>query len=581
VTPERWIRIREVFEEAVERTVEGDRTAYLKAACSGDAELRREVETLLISHEKSPHFMATPAAYVSDALMATEGFGAAEEEVPEYPQGYRLGSYELERLIGRGGMGSVWLAKRFDNEFNKKVAIKLVRRGMDSQEILRRFRRERQLLANLDHPNIALLIDGGSTPEGLPYLVMEYVEGTPIDQYCEDHKTAISERLHLFRSVCSAVQYAHQNLVVHRDIKAGNILVTADGVPKLLDFGIAKLLPGPNSAIEPHTRSDLRPMTLDYASPEQVRGEPVNTATDVYSMGVLLFKLLTGRMVFESGGSRAALEHAICEVEPPKPSAVALASGNGSIPDATHKMAVETESMEAARKRLRKRLAGDLDNIVLMALRKEQHRRYASVEQFSDDVQRYLDGRPVIARLDTPGYQLARFVTRNAEGVAAAVVVAAALISIAAVSSHYAGVAFESRVEAENRETATRRELAQTAGELGLAQRASGDYSAAYTNLNRAIELAQELYSAETASGGRAKVTTTMALAQANASMGELLLETGPVAAARVRLARARDLYRELLTDGSADQKATLAVAEVNKKIAAVDSTPSSEPPPH
>lgn len=329
MTPERWIQIREIFEEAMERPVPDDRSAYVRTACAGDGALRREVESLLASHQKSRHFMATPAAYVSDALLATADFGPSEEETPEYPRGYRLGAYELERRIGRGGMGSVWLAQRFDNEFHKKVAIKLVRKGMDSQEILRRFRRERQVLASLDHPNIALLIDGGSTPEGLPYLVMEYVEGTPIDQYCDEHKSTVSERLHLFRSVCSAVQCAHRNLVVHRDIKANNILVTADGVPKLLDFGIAKLLPGPDSDVEPHTRADMRPMTLDYASPEQIRGEPVNTATDVYSLGALLFKLLTGRMPFEAGGSRAALEHSICEGEPPRPSAVALAAGGG------------------------------------------------------------------------------------------------------------------------------------------------------------------------------------------------------------------------------------------------------------
>ena len=236
--------------------------------------------------------------------------------------------------------------------------------------------------------------------------------------------------------------------------------------------------------------------------------------------------------------------------------------------------------MKAARKRLRKKLSGDLDNIILMALRKAPQRRYVSAEQFSEDVQRYLDGRPVIARLDTPGYQLARFVTRNAEGVAAAVVMAATLISIAVVSTHYAGVASQFRLQAENRDTRARRELVQTAAALGVAQRARGDYAAAYTSFNRAIELAQELYSAETAAAGKATPVTGIALAQVNALMGELLLETGPVTAARLRLQRARDLYRDALAGASGNQGAALDLAEVEKKIAAVDASPSPASPP-
>ena len=237
-------------------------------------------------------------------------------------------------------MGSVWLATRFDKEFEKQVAIKLVKRGMDTQEILRRFRLERQVLAGLMHPNIAALIDGGSTPDGLPYLVMEYVEGIRIDRYCEEHKSTITERLKLFRDVCAAVQYAHGNLVVHRDLKAGNILVTADGVPKLLDFGIAKLIRNEfDTLAAAETRPELRPMTLDYASPEQVRGEPITTATDVYSLGVLLYKLLTGKSPYGlSARSDSALRKAICEQEPLKPSAVVLTDEKAVIPDATQKI---------------------------------------------------------------------------------------------------------------------------------------------------------------------------------------------------------------------------------------------------
>jgi len=579
LTPQLWVRVREIFEDSLEHPP-SDRVSFVRVACDGDAEMEREVRALLTSHHKSPHFLATPAAYVSDALAMTGGFGPREDDVPEYPTGYRLGTYELERLLGRGGMGSVWLANRFGNEFNKKVAIKLVRRGMDSHEILRRFRRERQVLANLDHPNIALLIDGGSTPEGLPYLVMEYVEGTPIDKYCDDHKSTISERLHLFRAVCSAVQYAHQNLVVHRDIKAGNILVTADGVPKLLDFGIAKLLPGPNSALEPHTRPDMRPMTLDYASPEQVRGDPVNTATDVYSLGVLLYRLLTGRMPFEHGGSRAALEHSICEAEPPKPSSVAMGAGASAIPDSTQKMAAQGESLEAARKRLRKKLSGDLDNIILMALRKEPHRRYATVEQLSEDIHRYLEDRPVIARLDTPGYQLARFVQRNAEGVAAAVVVAAALVSIAAVSSHYAGLSIESKLEAERRDTITRRELIETTQALGVAQKDGRDYAAAYNTLTHALELAQELSMNEMVELGDATEETKLALADCQFRIGELLQQTGPPSIALSRYEKARAIYREITANNPGNAAAAAELARVDKKMAAMSPPPSQASPP-
>jgi tetratricopeptide (TPR) repeat protein len=331
-------------------------------------------------------------------------------------------------------MGSVWLATRSDNEFKKQVAIKLVKRGMDTQEILRRFRLERQLLAGLTHPNIAALIDGGSTPDGLPYLVMEYVQGIRIDRYCEQHKSTITQRLKLFRDVCAAVQYAHGNLVVHRDLKAGNILVTAEGVPKLLDFGIAKLIRTEfDTLAAAETRPELRPMTLDYASPEQVRGEPITTATDVYSLGVLLYKLLSGKSPYGTAArSDSTLRKAICEEDPLKPSAVVLTDEKAVIPQATQKIDITTEeTRDKARRRLKKKLAGDLDMIVLMALRKEAARRYASVEQFSEDIRRYLEGRPVIARSDTFGYRATRFIRRNAIAVAAASIVAVTLFSTA------------------------------------------------------------------------------------------------------------------------------------------------------
>ena len=424
MTPERWAQIRQIFDGALERKQQ-DRAAYLSVVCAGDAELRREVESLVASHEESEDFLSTPAADLN--FLALDVSSASVPRVP------RVGPYQLEKRIGRGGMGSVWLASRTDQEYQKKVAVKMVKRGMDSTEILRRFRMERQVLARLDHPNIARLIDGGSTADGLPYLVMEYVEGTPIDQYCESHQSTISERLDLFRSVCAAVQYAHSNLVVHRDIKAGNILVTAGGIPKLLDFGIAKLMDADLSpSMAADTRPEMRAMTLEYASPEQVRGEPITTASDVYSLGVLLYRLLAGRFPFTGTEmqSRAAMQHAICEKEPPRPSSVVLSGGDSSIPQPTQKIDVaQEESRDKARRRLQKKLAGDLDVIILKALRKDPARRYVSAEQFSEDIRRYLEGKPVKARGDSLGYRAMKFVQRNPAGVAAAATVLALLLA--------------------------------------------------------------------------------------------------------------------------------------------------------
>ena len=430
MTPERWAQIRQIFDGALERS-EVDRAAYLRVVCARDDDMRREVESLLASHDSAGDFLDKPAANLA---ASGQTLISSAIDIQEYPPGHRVGAYELQKCIGRGGMGSVWLATRSDNEFKKRVAIKLVKRGMDTQEILRRFRLERQVLAGLTHPNIAALIDGGSTPDGLPYLVMEYVNGIRIDRYCEQHKSTITERLKLFRDVCAAVQYAHGNLVVHRDLKAGNILVTADGTPKLLDFGIAKLIRTEfDTLAAAETRPELRPMTLDYASPEQVRGEPITTATDVYSLGVLLYKLLTGKSPYGlARRSDSALRKAICEQEPLKPSAVVLTDEKAVIPEATQKIDVaQEETRDKARRRLKKKLAGDLDMIVLMALRKEPLRRYASVEQFSGDIRRYLEGRPVIARSDTFGYRAARFLRRNVVAVAAATVAVLTLFGTA------------------------------------------------------------------------------------------------------------------------------------------------------
>jgi non-specific serine/threonine protein kinase/serine/threonine-protein kinase len=347
------------------------------------------------------------------------------------PSGGRVGPYRLLREIGRGGMGTVYLAARDDGEFKHQVAIKLVKRGMDTDRILARFRHERQILAGLDHPNIARLLDGGHTDDGRPYFVMEYVDGESVREYCERRGLTVTDRIALFRTVCAAVQHAHQNLIVHRDIKASNIVVTDAGVPKLLDFGIAKLLDAERTDMGTAATDTVHAMTPEYASPEQIRGEPVTTATDVYSLGVLLYELLAGRRPYETQGHRAdEIARAVCDTEPPAPSNTVADRDAG---------------------RLTRRLRGDLDTIVLMAMRKDPRRRYGSVEQLSADLGRHLEGRPVTAQRDTFAYRATKFVRRNRAGLAAAAVVFASLAGGLAATTWQARVARGERARAERR----------------------------------------------------------------------------------------------------------------------------------
>jgi non-specific serine/threonine protein kinase/serine/threonine-protein kinase len=353
---------------------------------------------------------------------------AAAEEV----EARHLGPYRLERELGRGGMGTVYLAVR-EGEVQKRVALKVLKRGMDTDAIVRRFRSERQILASLEHPFISTVLDGGTTPEGLPYFAMEFVDGKPIDEYCESAQLDTTARLELFRKICSAVQYAHQNLVIHCDIKPANVLVTAEGSPKLLDFGIAKLLNPVAGETLALTLDGSPLMTPEYASPEQVQGGVVTTATDVYSLGVLLYELLTGRRPYElTSRTPADIARVICDSVPERPST------------AQHRRPIDSH-------RLRRRLAGDLDNIVLKALNKEPQRRYASVDQFSEDIRRHLSGLPVLARRDTIGYRVGKFVRRNRAGVAAAAVVLLALVTGIIATAWQARIARRERARAEQR----------------------------------------------------------------------------------------------------------------------------------
>jgi len=345
-------------------------------------------------------------------------------------EGQRFGAYQVIREIGRGGMGAVYLAGRADDQFKKRVALKVLRADVNAQEVLSRFKHERQILASFDHPNIAGLLDGGSTPNGEPYFVMDYVEGTPIDQYCDSHGLTVAERITLFRQVCSAVQYVHQNLIVHRDLKPSNILVTPEGVPKLLDFGIAKIL-RPETMVDMvnATRAEDRVMTPAYASPEQVRGEPITTASDIYSLGVVLFELFTGRRPYRMKSNTAhELARVICDEEPDKPSTAITKTDQGTVQKAER---VEELSRKRSTEpdRLEKRLKGDLDNILLKAMRKEPQRRYASVEQFSEDLHRHLTNLPVSAHEDSLGYRAEKFIRRNIVPVTAGAIAVLSLLA--------------------------------------------------------------------------------------------------------------------------------------------------------
>ncbi len=398
----RWKRIETIFHDALELPEEV-RDSFVRLACSGDDALYKEVCALLAADD-APH-----------SLLEGRAIDAVEPpRSGELPEGTRVGPYRVVGVIGTGGMGAVYLAERADGQFEQRVALKLIKRGMDSDLILARFHAERRILARLQHPNIATLLDGGMSEEGLPYFTMEYVDGRPINEYCDENRLTVEERLDLFQSVCAAVQYAHGSLVVHRDLKPSNILVTRDGHVKLLDFGIARVLDDDEDGL---TRSGQRVMTPAYASPEQVRGEPVTTATDVYSLGVVLYELLCGRHPHrDTTSTPAELERAIAETAAERPSRFP------SRLDAT-RAAASPESVANARRltpsRLQRRLEGDLDNICLTALRKEPERRYASVSQLLEDIRLHLQGRPVSARPDTVRYRFGKFVRRNRAGVAA------------------------------------------------------------------------------------------------------------------------------------------------------------------
>ena len=408
MTPERWARIKELFAEATAREP-SQRATWLTETCGNDAALRAEVDKLLAAHERTDAVFDKPAA----AYVTGENLVAGTRQW----LGQRLGPWEIHAILGRGGMGEVYRARRVDAEYDKEAAIKLVPAGYQAEFVLKRLRTERQILATLEHPNIARLIDGGASEQGVPYLVMELVDGVPIDEYCRDKP--LDTALRLFRDVCSAVTYAHQRLVVHRDLKPSNILVTPEGAVKLLDFGIAKLLQPSVADTGAPEATRFQSFTPGFASPEQVLGQPITTASDVYSLGVLLYLLLTGRSPYRRIESTQDAIREVCEAEPAAPSSVVA------------------------------RIAPDLDAICLRALRKEPDRRYRTVEELSEDIRRHLAGLPVIARGDRFSYRAGKFLRRHRIEVSAAALILITLIGGVVVSLREAHAA---RVERERAE---------------------------------------------------------------------------------------------------------------------------------
>jgi eukaryotic-like serine/threonine-protein kinase len=416
VNSDRFQRCEELF-HAAKALPDGERDPFLRQSCVDDPLLLAEVERLLTAHAHAGDFISSPA------IAAAGPWNEADESWI----GRLVGPYRVVREIGRGGMGAVYLAERADGQYEQRVALKVIKRGMDTEQVLARFRAERQILASLDHPNIARLLDGGSTDQGVPFFAMEYIEGEPIDAWCTRRELSVEDRLRLFLQVCGAVAYAHQNLVVHRDIKPLNILVTAEGAPKLLDFGIAKVLhEGADEATS--TVTGMRLLTPEYASPEQIEGRHATTVSDVYALGVVLYELLTGRSPYRTR-SRTPVDvvEAVRTTDPERPSAV------------------------GGTEKLRRRLRGDLDTILLTALRKEPARRYQSVEQFAGDVRRHLEGLPVRARPDTFRYRAGKFVRRNRVPVAAGVLLALALLGGTAATAYQAQQARAAQAVAERR----------------------------------------------------------------------------------------------------------------------------------
>jgi non-specific serine/threonine protein kinase/serine/threonine-protein kinase len=517
-----------------------------------------------------------PTIHDPQASLETSNLAPPPANLSPNIDGQRFGAYQVIREIGRGGMGAVYLAARADDQYKKRVALKILRADVNAQEVLSRFRHERQILASFDHPNIAGLLDGGSTPNGEPYFVMDYVEGTPIDQYCDSHGLTVAERITLFRQVCSAVQYVHQNLIVHRDLKPSNILVTADGVPKLLDFGIAKILkPEMMAEMVDATRADDRVMTPAYASPEQVRGEPITTASDIYSLGVVLFEIFTGRRPYRVKADTAhELARVICDEEPDKPSTAIMKTDRG-----TAQTSARVEELSRKRStepdRLERRLKGDLDNILLKAMRKEPQRRYASVEQFSEDLHRHLANLPVSAHEDSLRYRTEKFVRRNIVAVAAGAIAVLSLLAGLIFTTIAFRQARNDRALAESRFEDVRK-LAHTFlfDVHDAIQNLSGSTPARALIANTGTEYLDRLASAPI-SNVRLRDSLQQELAEGYVKIGDV--EGNPFVSNLGDIAKALESYRKALALGTAllernpkNVEALRELARIHQKLGSV-----------
>ena len=587
-----WERLQELFHRALESAPD-ERASLLARECADDPALRAELERLLSAHDRAGGFIHEPA-------IASPGVALPVDDEPSM-EGRRVGAYRLVRVLGRGGMGAVHLAERDDGGFEQRVAIKLIKRGMDSDQVLARFRAERQILASLDHPNIGRLLDGGTTEDGQPFFVMEYIDGQPIDVYADTHTLTITQRLELFLHVAAAVSYAHQQLIVHRDIKPLNLLVTADHVPKLLDFGIAKVL-APEAEAATATETGWRVLTPEYASPEQVEGRHATTVSDVYSLGVVLYELLTGRSPYRvKSRTPQDVATAVCTTEPDRPSAAV--SGGG--PPASRRTGLATDRVAATRSgsadRLRRRLRGDLDTIVLMALRKEPQRRYQSVEQLAVDIRRHLDGRPVRARPDTFRYRSGKFVRRNRLPLLAVTIVALTLVGGTVTTAWQARQARAAQARAERRfgdvrklanallfdyhdaikdlrgatpvrerlvrdaltyldglareragDPALQRELASAYRRVGDVQggdpKGLGDTQGAVESYGKALQIVEELYRSDSSDVQVRQDHAALALA-----LGSMVWERGDLTAGLAHARRARSLLEPLVASSPDD----------------------------
>ena len=544
-----WQQVFAIFEECLELPAD-ERQDFLDRACDNE-ELRRMVDEMLKADEQED----SPTVDLPMVDLPLKRW-RAEDSVPE-----TIGAYRILRQVGQGGMSTVYLAVRADDAFRRHVVVKLVRRGMESEPILRRLRTERQILASLDHPYISRLYDGGSTREGLPYFVMEYVEGSSIDEHCEHNELSVDERLTLFRKVCAAVHYAHENLVIHRDIKPSNILVTADSEPKLLDFGIARLL-NPDlisTEFEP-TATWQRIMTPSYASPEQMRGHQVTTRSDVYSLGVLLYKLLAGRLPRSfKGRSQSEIERLLAETEPVRPSEASQQETAAEADPETTRSARHPDSGRA----LYKQLTGDLDAIVLKALRTAPPRRYGSVEQLDADIDRYQRGLPVAARAGSWRYRAGKFVRRHLSAVAAVAAVVVLLFGFSV-----AMIARSAQVVHERDVARLERDKKQEVLELILdVFRFSNPYVRPGDELTVREALARSVPVLETGLSDQPEVR-----AELLHTTGSILNILGSYRPAEVQLQEALDIRRDLYSDAHGDVISTMsALAAARKELGELD----------